>query len=86
MIITVVSFKGGVGKSTSVAHSAAYMQHRGPTDGIVRLLARWQRTARSMYYVPCEQHHCPSGQRPPLPAGDQRPRDPAVLPLEPQGP
>lgn len=31
MIVTVASFKGGCGKSTSAIHLAAYLQARGPT-------------------------------------------------------
>jgi len=31
MLVTVASFKGGVGKSTSAVHLAAYLQARGPT-------------------------------------------------------
>ena len=31
MIITVAGFKGGVGKTTTAVHFAAWMQQRGPT-------------------------------------------------------
>ncbi len=32
MIITIASFKGGVIKTTTVVHLAAYLQERSPTD------------------------------------------------------
>lgn len=44
-IITVMSYKGGVGKTTTAIHIAAYMQTLGPTilaDGdIVRASSKW---------------------------------------------
>ncbi len=45
MIITVASYKGGIGKTTTAIHIAAYMQTLGPTilaDGnIVRASSKW---------------------------------------------
>src|ERR1700676_3201131 len=47
MIVTVTSYKGGVGKTTSAIHIAAYLQRLAPTllvDGdAIRSATKWSR-------------------------------------------
>jgi chromosome partitioning protein len=55
MVITVASFKGGVGKSTSAIHLAAYLQAQAPTllvDGDPnRSVSEWARAGKLPFKV-----------------------------------
>ncbi len=55
MIITVVSYKGGVGKSTTAAHIAAYLQHQQGSTVLVdgdrnRSVTKW--AGRGSFHYP----------------------------------
>lgn len=55
MVITVASFKGGVGKSTTAIHLAAYLQEKAPTllvDGDPnRSVSEWARAGKLPFKV-----------------------------------
>ena len=55
MVVTVASFKGGVGKSTTAVHLAAYLQAKAPTmlvDGEPnRSVTEWSRVGNLPFKV-----------------------------------
>jgi chromosome partitioning protein len=63
MIVTVASFKGGVGKTTSAIHIASYLQQQKPTlliDGDAnRSSLRWHRRGPGLPFKVCDEMQGP---------------------------
>jgi chromosome partitioning protein len=67
MIVTVTSFKGGVGKTTSAIHIAAFLQRHKPTlliDGDAnRSSLRWHRRGPGLPFKVCDEVQGPKYAR-----------------------